>query len=154
MDMPKPTAAHRQLAALAGEWVGEEKMFPSPWDPAGGTAMGRVNNRLALDGLVVVQDYEQSRGGTVNFRGHGIFAWDAEQKTHVLYWFDSIIQTPNLFRGTFVGNALTMTSSSSQGQVRATFELLPPDRYRYRMDVSGDGKAWSPMMEGNYKKQG
>jgi hypothetical protein len=154
MEMPKPTAAHLQLAALVGSWVGEEKMYPSPWDPNGGTAVGRVNNRAALNGLVVIQDYEQERGGAVNFRGHGIFAWDGETKEHVLYWFDSVSQAPNLFRGTFEGNALIVTSSSTQGHVRATFELIPPNRYRYRMEVSGDGNAWMPMMEGAYKKQG
>jgi hypothetical protein len=154
MDMPQPTAAHRQLAALVGDWVGEEKMFPSPGDPKGGTATGRVHNRLALDGLVVVQDYEQERGGAVNFRGHGIFAWDAEQQRHMLYWFDSVAQTPNLFQGNFEGNALVVTSASTQGHVKATFELLPPDRYRYRMDVSGDGQSWAPMMEGHYRRQG
>lgn len=117
MEMPKPTTAHHQLAALVGTWVGEEKMYPSPWDPAGGTATGRFQNRLALDGLAVVQ-------------------------------------TPNLFRGRFEDNTLTMVSASSQGQVRATFELLPPDRDRYRMEVSGDGKTWTRMMDGAYRKQG
>ena len=42
MDMPKLGPAQQQLAKLAGNWSGEEKLSPSQWDPKGGTAMGRV----------------------------------------------------------------------------------------------------------------
>ena len=65
MDMPKPGPAQQQLARLAGNWSGEEKLLPSPWDPKGGIATGKAANRLALDGWIVVQDYEQARGGQV-----------------------------------------------------------------------------------------
>jgi|GEM_PF-3960233 len=79
MQMPKPTDAHRKLEKLAGSWHGEEQISPSPLDPVGGKAFGRLTNRLALDGFVVLQDYEQERDGVVNFRGHGVFGWDAAQ---------------------------------------------------------------------------
>ena len=52
MEMPKPTDVHKKLERLAGKWKGEEKMYPSPWDPNGGIAVGRVNNRPALDGFI------------------------------------------------------------------------------------------------------
>lgn len=77
MEMPRPTEAHRRLHALAGDWTGTEKMHPSPWDPQGGTAEGRVQNRVALDGFAIVQQYEQRRGGQISFSGHGVFSWDA-----------------------------------------------------------------------------
>lgn len=61
MDMPQPTDAHRKLARLAGEWTGEEKVFPSEWDPEGGVALGRTSARVALGEFAVVTDYEQER---------------------------------------------------------------------------------------------
>jgi hypothetical protein len=67
MEMPKPTAAHKQLELLAGDWVGEEIMHPSPWATGGGTATARVRNRVGLDGFAVIQDYVQERGGEPTF---------------------------------------------------------------------------------------
>src|SRR5689334_22163707 len=90
MEMPKPTDAHKKLNWLTGNWAGEEKMFPSPWDPKGGMAKARIHNRSAIDGFNVVQDYEQEHGGAVNFRGHGVFSYDANQKCYVLHWWDSM----------------------------------------------------------------
>ena len=73
MEMPKPTEAHHKLSALAGRWIGKEVMPPCPWDPKGGTAIGRCDNRVSVEGFVVLHDYEQERNGAVSFRGHGVF---------------------------------------------------------------------------------
>ncbi len=153
MDMPKPTAAHRLLHALAGDWIGDEKMHPSPWAPQGTRAIGRVKNKAALDGMAVIQHYEQEMSGIVNFKGHGIFTFDHKLNQHVLYWFDSMLQSPpNFFKGGFTGSTLVLISQSEQGQIRASWELAAPEAYSYRMEVSGDGEQWSPMMEATYRR--
>ena len=153
MEMPKPTEAHRKLEKLVGSWSGEEKISPSPWDPQGGTAVGRVQNRLALDGFIVVQDYEQERGGAVNFRGHGVFSWDSMQQCYVLHWFDSMGMPPNEFCGNFDDNVLTLSSSGPQGHSRAVFDFREEGSYTFRMDVSQDGSEWYTFMEGKYARQ-
>lgn len=153
MDMPRPTEAHRQLERLVGVWTAEERLHPSPWDPLGGTAIGRVRNALALDGFAVVQDYEQERHGRVNFRGHGIFRWDATEHCVVLHWFDSMGQPPDQFRGQFEGHVLILSSSSEKGRIRVTWDFGEPGRYRYLMQVSPDGVQWFPVMEGEYVRQ-
>ncbi|MEK6677728.1 MAG: DUF1579 family protein, partial [Planctomycetota bacterium] len=66
MNMPQITEAHRKLEKLVGTWLGQEKMSPSPWDPQGGPATGKVQNRLALNGFFIVQDYEQQRNGSAS----------------------------------------------------------------------------------------
>ena len=76
MEMPKPTKHHEKLAAMVGDWTGEETMHPSPWDPKGGTATSRTSTRLELDGFFLVTDYVQERGGRVSYRGHGVVGWD------------------------------------------------------------------------------
>jgi hypothetical protein len=154
MEMPQPTDAHRRLDTLVGRWRGEERMLPSPWDPKGGTAVGRVRNLAALDGFAVVQDYEQERGGgAVTFRGHGVFRWDVTANEYVLHWFDSLGLDPNEFRGTFDGDVLTLVSRGAQGLTRAVFDFGERGRYSYRMDVSGDGAQWAPMMTGEYARE-
>lgn len=153
MEMPKPTEAHRRLEKLVGLWIGEEKIHPSPFDPVGGTALARVENRRALEGFAVVQDYEQERNGMVAFRGHGVIRWDVPQQCYEMYWFDSVGMAPSVFRGGFEGEALTLTSKNEQGHSRAVFDLGVKDKYVFHMEVSPDGKQWFPFMEGHYARK-
>ena len=93
------------------------------------------------------------RNGAVNYRGHGVFRWDATQQCYVLHWFDSMGMPPNEFRGNFAGNALTVTNKEPQGHSRAIFDFTDDRHYTYRMDVSGDGKQWQTFMEGKYSRE-
>lgn len=152
MQMPALTAAHRQLERLVGNWRGEERIHPSPFSE-GGVAHARVRNVRALDGFAVVQDYEQTRdvpGMPATFRGHGVFRVDAASHQYVMHWFDTFGQTPAEFRGALEGDVLRVTQATDQGQVRATWDLGTPDRYKYTMEVSPDGEHWALFMDGTY----
>jgi len=111
MDMPKPGDAHKKLSALIGEWSGTEKLHPSPWDPAGGTAEARVINRWVADGFAVVQEYEQSRNGQVTFRGHGVFWFDPQRDEYVMHWWDARAARP-------ANSAAVSTETSSPSRPR------------------------------------
>lgn len=151
MQMPKPGPQHQQLAKLAGNWVGEETMAPSPWEPKGGTATGKVKNAVAVDGFVVIQDYEQLRDGKVTFRGHGIFSWNDAKKCNELVWTDSMGGTLSVFAGSWKGDVLELSSEAPQGKMRCTFDV-GGGGYKFVMSASQDGKKWDVMMEGKYKK--
>lgn len=155
MEMPHVTDAHRKLDKLIGNWVGDEKISPSPFDPKGGASIGRVQNRAALDGFAVVQDYEQERDGKISFRGHGVFCFDSRKNLYHMHWFDSMGMGPNDYRGHFDGDVLTMSYESQigMGHGRAIFDLREPGRYTFRLDVSPDGKTWHNFMEGKYAKK-
>ena len=152
MEMPRPSDAHRKLEKFVGNWVGEEKIAPCPWDPQGGTAIGRVNNWLAVDGFVVVQDYEQERNGMVSFSGHGVFSYDANQNCYLMHWWDSMGMPPNVFKGNFDGQTVTLTCDDGPMKSRATFTLGDND-YSFRMEMSQDGTNWMTFMEGTYGRQ-
>lgn len=151
MEMPKPGPAHTQLAKLAGLWTGEEKMSPSPWDPKGCVATGKVKNTVALDGFVVVQEYEQVKDGQVTFRGHGIFTFNPEKQQNELVWCDSMGGVAQTFTGKFQGDVLTCTAPSPMGTTRCSFDVSGGG-YKFKMEMSQDGKQWMTMMEGKYKK--
>ena len=153
MDMPVPGVPHRRLGKLVGYWVGEETLHPSPWDPTGGPAEGRVRNRAALEGFVVVQDYEQVRNGGVSYRAHGVFSWDDAHQQYLLHWFDTMGMPPRVFQGRFENEVLALASESPQGHARATWDFREPGRYSYHMEVSGDGRQWVPFMDGRYTKR-
>lgn len=152
MEVPRPTAEHETLRLFVGQWTGEETIHPSPMDPKGGAAKARVDNRLALDGFAVVQDYEQERGGGVNFRGHAVIWFDATKKQYVMDWWDTMGMGRSEFRGVFEGNRIALVNESPMGQARATFDFPGGNRYTFRMDVSMDGTNWAPFMEGQYSR--
>ena len=153
MEMPKPSAAQKKLERLAGSWEGEETVHPSPWDPAGGKATGRVENRIAVDGFALVQDYEQDRGRPALFRGHAVVHHDAAAGDYVLRWIDNSGMGESTYRGTFEGDALTLASAGPMGHSRATWTLDGADAYRYLMEVSPDGAAWHPFLEATYRRR-
>ena len=101
MEMPRPGDAHKKLAALVGDWTGDETLHPSPWDPAGGAAQAQVTNRWVADGFAVVQEYEQRRNGKVTFRGHGVFWFDpdARRVRHALVGLRSAARQGNFAGG-------------------------------------------------------
>jgi hypothetical protein len=150
--MPTPGAAQKQIAKLAGNWSGDEVMAPSPWDPKGGTAKGKATNRVACDGWVVIQEYEQARDGKVTFRGHGVFSHDDKKNQAVLNWYDSMGGGPGVFTGTWKGDVLAMTGPSGMGgTARLTFDVTG-GAYKFTMEASQDGKKWMELMRGSYKK--
>jgi hypothetical protein len=154
MEMPVPSEAHRALSILEGAWSGPETIHPSPIVPAGRTAQGHVVNRSSLDGFAVIQDYEQVTNGKVNFRGHGVFRWDAEKSAYVLHWFDSFGLPPSEYLGTLADGILRLTARTQQGSARVVFDFSHLGHYHYRLEVSPDGQQWFPSMEGEYARQG
>ena len=78
MDMPKVSDEMKRLTELfAGTWRGEEKLYPSEWDPAGGPALGTWTVRPGVDGFCLLVDYDEERDGKVVYRGHGVHGWDS-----------------------------------------------------------------------------
>ena len=151
MEMPKPGDAHARLHALAGQWGGEEQLHPAPWDPVGGSATAFINNRIALGGFAVVQEYEQYRDGKPTFSGHGLFWWDGPANQYVMTWFDSMMGRPADYRGTFDGDVLRLVHPMPQGGFsRCSFDCGMPDEYVFMMEISQDGETWAPAIEGAY----
>jgi len=152
MDMPKPGPAHQKLELLAGQWTGEELIMPSPMDPTGGPANSKVDNRLLLEGFILVQDYVQERSGRVNFEGHAVISYDAGTDTYVMDWWDSYGLTRSEYRGKLSGSTLTLESATAMGRARATYDLSKPGLYEFSMEVSMDGKNWATFMTGSYRR--
>jgi len=152
MEMPKPTQAHRKMERLIGLWKGKERIFPSPFDPIGGEAQVTIENRIAFEGLVMIQEYMQERNGKISFQGHGVLRWDGEEGSYVFHWFDSMGLAPNEFRGTLEGDVLSLESKDELFQSRIVYELLGTDRCKGRMEFSQNGKDWKPFFEGEYSR--
>jgi hypothetical protein len=152
--MPKPDENHAKLQRLAGTWTGEEKMNPSPWGP-GGTAIGRYQCRMAVDGFFLIQDYVQETDGKPSYHGHGILGWDGEKKAFAWYWVDSMGQVPAApSRGQWTGDTLVMEHEPMGGRRgRYTYQFSGDAALLFKIENSqDDGKSWQTFMEGKYRK--
>lgn len=148
MHMPVPGPEHENLAKLAGEWSGEETMFASAWCPEERKVFGRIKARV-LENFFVVSDYEQKHGDQVSFRGHGVYAWDPQEKQYVMYWFDSMGGPGGIAKGRLEGNQLTFRNTSPMGHHRYRY-TFGDGTTTFEMSMSADGKAWNTLMVGHY----
>jgi hypothetical protein len=154
MEMPRPRDEHRKLQSLAGSWTGEETMHPSPWDPKGGTATGRIESRLDLDGFFLLSDYVQECGGRPSYRGHGVFGYDPAERCYTMHWFDSMSATTTQpARGRWEGNVLTLEQRTPMGHSRYVYTFEGEGRYAFRLENSQDGERWATFMEGRYRRR-
>lgn len=153
MEMPSIQEHHKKLKDLAGSWSGQETMHPSPWDPKGGTATGKIESRVDLDGFFLISDYLQERGGQVSYRGHGVYGWDPAERCYMMYWFDSIGIPGTAARGQWNGNTLSFEHRTPMGYSRYVYVMERDGRYSFRIDNSQDGKNWSCFMEGTYNRK-
>ncbi len=152
MEMPKPSAAHAKLHQLAGSWTGDETLHPSAFSPEARSAHGVFHMRMAVDGMFLVSDYEESRDGEVVFRGHGVYGYDAKRERYTMFWFDSMGISPSEVLGTWDGDTLTFEASSEHGKARYIYQVKDGGGMRFSITGSHDGEQWSCIMEGDYER--
>jgi hypothetical protein len=147
-----PLAEHARLAAFAGEWNGEEVVFPSRWT-AGGPATSHTVARMDLSGFYLIQDSVQIRDGKQIFATHGIFTYDREDRTYKLFWYDSLGYTPpSPASGGWVGKTLTLVRGSLRGNARHVYEIIDDDSYSLKIQFSPDAEGWADVLTGVYKR--
>ena len=153
MDMPRPTDHHLKFSRLVGEWEGVEIMQPSQWAPQGSTATGRTNSHLALNGFAVISDYQQERSGLVTFEGHSVLTYDTKEDCCVLHWFDCMGSPPEVFKGAFDGNVLTVAHGGPSMHARLRHDLSGEGQMTSRMEMSLDGSNWQTLFDGSYERK-
>jgi len=127
-------------------------MHPSPWDPKGGTAIGRITSRIALSGFALINDYQQERDGAITFTGHGVFTYDPKADLYSLVWFDCMGAPPEIFKGTFEDDVLKLAHGGPGMHVRLSYDLTAPGYLVMSMEMSPDGAAWNRLFDGRLKR--
>ncbi|WFU72865.1 MULTISPECIES: DUF1579 family protein [unclassified Bradyrhizobium] len=147
-----PLAEHARLAAFAGEWDGEETVFPSRWTK-GGPATSRTVARMDLNGFYLIQDSVQMRDGKQVFATHGIFTYDRDDRTYKLFWYDSLGYTPpSPASGGWVGKTLTLVRGSLRGNARHVYEIIDDNSYSLKIQFSPDAEGWADVLTGVYRR--
>ena len=150
--LPQPGPAHERLLRFVGRWSGAEQMAPSPWGP-GGTATGRTHCRRGLDGLALIQEYEQEKDGQVVFRGHGVLLIEPDTQDVLWWWFDSFGFPPgDPARGRWDGDVLLFDKASPMGESRYRYDFAG-DRYRFTIENRFPGQTeFAEFMHGDYSR--
>ncbi|MGV7215604.1 DUF1579 family protein [Bradyrhizobium sp. UFLA05-112] len=147
-----PLPEHARLAAFAGEWDGEEMVYPSRWN-AGGPATSRTVARMDLNGFYLIQDGVQMRDGKEIFATHGIFTYDRDDRTYKLFWYDSLGYTPpSPASGGWVGKTLTLVRGSLRGNARHVYEIIDDNSYSLKIQFSPDAEGWADVLTGVYRR--
>jgi hypothetical protein len=141
------------LAALAGEWLGEEQIATTRWGQ-GGPAKAKVSARFGLGGKVLLQDYREERDDKPSLQVHAIFAAGAEPGEYALYWFDSYGFAPaQPALGHWDGVQLVFLRVSSRGQTRHIYTPSEESGYQLTLESSFDGGVhWERVMHGEYRR--
>ena len=147
-----PLPEHTRLSVFAGEWDGEEVVFPSRWT-AGGPAISHVVARMDLNGFYLIQDAIQMRDGKQSFATHGLFTWDRDDRTYKLFWYDSLGYTPpSPASGGWVGKTLTLVRGSLRGNARHVYEIIDDNSYSLKIQFSPDAEGWADVLTGVYRR--
>jgi uncharacterized protein YodC (DUF2158 family) len=152
MDMPTLTPGHKKLEKFSGNWLGEEKMYPSKWDPKGGVATGKMITRLDLGGFASISDYVQERGGKVTFTGHSVTTFDPKTGLYTMHWFDCVGSEPEMFTGKFEGETIVLGHGGPGMHARMTYDFSHSPEMRSKMEMSKDGREWMTLFDGRYTR--
>ena len=126
---PTPLEEHRKLAVFAGEWTGDEMVYPSRWT-AGGPATSHVVARIDLNGFYLIQDTRQVSDGKESFVTHGVFTYDRDDRLYKLFWHDSLgYYPPSPASGGWSGKSLILVRGSLRGNARHVYEVIDDNNY-------------------------
>jgi Protein of unknown function (DUF1579) len=149
---PVPLEEHRRLAAFAGEWNGDEMVYPSRWT-AGGPATAHVVARIDLNGFYLIQDTHQTRDGKESFATHGVFTYDREDRLYKLFWHDSLgYFPPSPASGIWHDKTLTLVRGSLRGNARHVYEAVDDSTYTLKIQFSPDAEGWADVLTGVYRR--
>jgi len=149
---PSPLPEHAKLSVFAGEWSGEEMVYPSRWT-AGGPATSRVSACMALNGFYLIQDSIQMRDGKESFASHGVFTYDREDRTYKLFWHDSLgYYPPSPASGGWAAKSLILVRGSLRGNARHVYEVVDDNTYNMKIQFSPDAEGWNDVLTGVYRR--
>lgn len=129
-ELPKPGPELDVLKADVGTWNVEIKTWSDAGEPT--VTRGKETNRM-LGGFWLLTDFQGNMMG-LEFKGHGVYGYDAEKKQYVGTWIDSL--SPN---------KMDMIGKHDHNNRTMTFEGMGP---------GPDGKPVKHVLKTKYEDDG
>jgi Protein of unknown function (DUF1579) len=152
--MSKPGPEHQRLAVFVGNWTFAGEMKPGPMGPGG--KMTGTDRIQWMPGNFVIERRFEGKGPMGQASGLEVMTYDSAKKAYTYNIFDNM---GNLGAGTMTvsGDTWTFNGTASMGgktmQERCNLVVgAGSASLKIACEMSGDGKTWSPMIEGTATK--
>ena len=152
----KPGPENKKLEVFLGSWTFEWDTKASVFGPAG--RITGVERYESMPGGFFVQMNREAKGPQGDFRDHFVFGYDPVAKKHTLTIFGLADGTSGSYTGTANGNIWAWSGSGHTGsgksyQERCTVTVAAGGAsFALKCEATGDGKTWSPSIDGKYTK--
>jgi len=147
MPMPKPAPELSKLDYLAGDWIWDGDMKPSPMGPGGKFTFN--DHVYWMEGKYFLI-MEGKMTGAMDGTSLAVMGYDLEKKVYTYNEF-SMGQVGHS-EGTVSGDTWTWTSDENMGgqtfKGRYTMKILSPQAYTFKYEMSKDGTNWTTSMDG------
>ncbi|HJZ69967.1 MAG TPA: DUF1579 family protein [Blastocatellia bacterium] len=149
-QMPKPGPEVKRLQYYAGTWHSELEMKMAP----GGKMTGTDHSEMMPGGFFLVT-HTEGKGMMGELKELAVMGYDPMEKVYTYDAFNSFGEAEH-FKGTVQGDTWTWTSKGNFGgkltDMRFTAKEVSPTSYTMKLEIAGDGGAWTTVMEGKAAK--
>jgi hypothetical protein len=154
MPTPKPAPEVSKLDYLAGDWITDGDLKPSPMGPGG--KMSSNDHVQWMDGKFFVVMHSKFKGAMGDGTAMAVMGYDPEKKVYTYNEYNSMGQV-NHSEGTITGDTWNWTSNENMGgqtfKGRYTMNVLSPTAYTFKYELSKDGTEWTTVMDGKATKK-
>ncbi|HEY4933191.1 MAG TPA: DUF1579 family protein [Terriglobales bacterium] len=154
MPMPKPAPELSKLDYLAGDWISDGDMKPSPMGPGG--KMSSVDHVQWMEGNFFLVMHSKFKGAMGDGTALAVMGYDPDKKVFTYNEYNSMGQI-NHSEGTVSGDTWSWTSDENMGgqtlKGRYTMKVLSPTSYTFKYEMSQDGTTWTTAMDGKSTKK-
>ncbi|CAK0779477.1 putative DUF1579 family protein [Gammaproteobacteria bacterium] len=144
----------QKLEKFIGSWAGTEDISHTLWrNRSSNVTAIRIDNRMAIGGKFLIQDYIQEYLGAIRYQWHAVVGWNPGHRCFTMHLFDSagLVLDPPLL-GNFEEEVLTLHHRGRMGHFLVMHHILETGDYALRVDVSPDEGKWYTAIEGHYAR--
>jgi hypothetical protein len=152
---PKPAPELKKLDMLAGSWVLEGDVKPSPMGPGGKVTENEKCEWMEGEFFLVCHvDFKTATSGSGS--GLSVIGYSTSDKAYTYREFNSWGEFDDS-KGTLDGDTWTWTSDEkigdTMGKGRFTMKFTSSTSYNFTYEMSPDGAKWTAVVEGKAIKK-
>jgi len=154
VPIPKPAPEVSKLDYLAGDWITEGDLKPSPMGPGG--KMTSTDHVQWMEGKFFLVLHSNFKGAIGDGTALAVMGYDPDKKVYTYNEYNSMGQITHS-EGTVSGDTWSWIGDDSTGgqtfKGRYTMKAFSPTSYTFKFEMSQDGTTWTTVMDGKSTKK-